>query len=185
MGKSLALNNSGFSSVVALVAIGFIVAASLLLPTQFMPVFKNAQRINDHLSATVFRNVVFTMVSDPIIWQNMISNDPSLVCIKDSTDCYSLIGTPQPLRYLYDPANNLIFDANVATNGFTHAGDPCNTFDSSGNPLCPFRLEMTWQPLCSASPCVNPTLQINVSIRVKSSDSYSIRDNQYAIRVVK
>ncbi|MNS72118.1 hypothetical protein D3C72_1055190 [compost metagenome] len=66
---------------------------------------------------------------------------------------------------VYDLKGNLLFEFSRPDFGFKLDGTPCPKGASfqkepPGNPQCPLRVSVKIQPLCSASLCENPTMQV-------------------------
>lgn len=164
MGKNSArLNNSGVGLVGILVSIGILAISSYLLMTGYQAVFNSKRRVNSQLSVYAIRANLMTVVGSEEGIAQTIAKNPAMQCLNDtSTGCQSYRNTAIPIS-VYDSAGVKLTDfANVSA-GFKPDGTVCTGFSSSGSPQCPFRYNVTWQPLCDpATPasCVRPQSRI-------------------------
>jgi len=91
-----------------------------------------------------------------------ISAGPHFVCLRVSPHCRQG-GHFSPLGFQsYDPYQD-------PEAGLTFFGGLCHSYDESlGNPLCPIRASLQWQPLCLSPSCRTFDLHVQIDVRQKS-----------------
>lgn len=114
---------------------------------------------------------VISSISDDTAWKNTVDHllNVSLDCLKDPvafptiTEAGNCSATSGGKFNLYDRNGSLVVDTLTTTAGFQISGGVCNDFAASGNDHCPFRVELTWAPLCPT--CYDKQIQIDVLVR--------------------
>lgn len=102
-----------------------------------------------------------------------LTGDTSITGTGSNFDCFGVADIP---LVVYSPSGESYYDAREpanATVGFNRDGVICNNFNAaagSGEFNCPFRAEVYWRTLCSASPCYYPGIEVEVRFEMNQSD---------------
>lgn len=92
-------------------------------------------------------------------------------CVLNKTNCSAFAGSPTPVA-IHDVAGTKLTDPSAANAGFDMAGSPCSGFSPAGSPTCPFRYEVTWQPICPvAGSCLNPQEKLVGTLKFEPGNS--------------
>lgn len=128
-------------------------------------------------SLGLIRNNVYNILSSNASWKatvqgnNNVGSGKPFDCIKNNTSCASeggafILYRPDGIEY-YNPAN--------VTSGFGLKGVPCTDFDATnGSATCPFRVDISWAPVCTG-PCLGSTVLVKVNINFVISLTSSIK----------
>ena len=152
---------AGFTIVEFLIGIS---VSSILLAaaaSAFAMFAESAQSVKTNQSLIQFKGQIVREILNPASLMATIadSSNTSMLCLKQGTDCSGV--TKASLR-LNDSHGKLLFDSISASSGLDQNGALCSGFSqASPNGACPYRYELTWKPLCSSTPCINPPIQIS------------------------
>lgn len=125
----------------------------------------------------VGRNNIISVLSQAEVWNQTKLNNSGMDCLKNGTDCTGK-GGPFDI-YAYDGTSVTAYYSPVgnASYGLTKDGVQCTTFvapGSTGNRNCPMRLELTWEPICPATPpCINPNVRVKGTFIVNTPEEGS------------
>ncbi len=151
--------------------------------TLFQPQSNDTTRLNLSLTLSLLTSNITTIVTKLDSWNSLLNHsgagtcNATLSCVKNGTSCAVLLGSttgpetpPQPLPCLYDGNEQVFFNYNVPTNGFTDSGLPCNTYGAAvERSICPIRPQITFQVLnCTPGDCTNKPLRISVAFQTDS-----------------
>jgi hypothetical protein len=133
----------------------------------------------------VIKTNIMSLVKNDGVWRKTIldRSNLSFECLNSAKDCR---GKGGPFR-LISLDGTVFYDGLNGGSGFSAKGLPCSDFSESGNPLCPLRLDLKWEPLCSPSPasCVNPqSVKISGSFRYRARGA-AIKEDRYDFNVVR
>lgn len=143
----------GFTLPEAMFAVG-VSAVSLLAAFALMSQFASFQtQYQRQLSLLEVRNEMMGHLLAPTAWKNTL-NDPTnastFSCLLSFTNCP--VHHPQSFNLLNHFGDSVYAPAYYPNVGFTEKGVQCGGFDPvAGNPDCPFRLELKWEPLCTSA----------------------------------
>ncbi|MEN0057404.1 MAG: hypothetical protein AAGB31_01110 [Bdellovibrio sp.] len=178
--KKNILNRKGVTLIESLVGV-VLILGSIMGALGVLQLVSGGQKKNeDDLDYVAKRNQVISLLIDDTSWGKMVDEDenPEMGCLlkQDATseserDC---TGKTDSLRLL-NIKGELVYDFRSAVVGFSRAGKDCDTYDGTpggGNPVCPYRLDVRWEALCSSSPCINPP------IRFRGTHSFNSPLNQ-------
>ncbi|HEY8278065.1 MAG TPA: fibrinogen-like YCDxxxxGGGW domain-containing protein [Bdellovibrionota bacterium] len=100
-------------------------------------------------------------------WKSTVANgapNATTNCLRDHSPCF-VLGGPVNMK---DGANRFVYDSNPPANGFTIDGHNCAGFTDKGSDNCPFRLDLTWKPVCE-SDCTDPSsILLQAKLRFRS-----------------
>lgn len=119
------------------------------------------------MSARVAQQIVAVKTSfqyllrHPGVWQATLNGNASMACLANGTDCAGQRGAFN----VFDNNGSGIYRPTAQpTIGLNLNGQECTTYvapGTTGNPTCPIRLNLTWEPLCPAiGTCINPMVRI-------------------------
>ncbi len=168
--------SQGFTVVEAMVGMAILMIAFISSLTVFDMV-QNGQNANEaSIGFAAARNQIVSLLIDDTSWSKMIglpgaADNPKLSCllkqgstVLNDRDCF---GQTDPIviynikgqKYTLDGFT--AYDFRSPTLGYTPKGKVCNTYQDPpalGDPACPYHMVVTWTPLCTASPCINPPM---------------------------
>lgn len=115
--------------------------------------FQGAQ--DAQLAARTIRYNLTSHLQNDQAWLNTINDvsNTSLECLRNGVSCPL---TVNPIAHIKNAADANAVDS-ATGQGFNMNGTPCTGYVSGGNPECPFRVEVSWQPTCTGA-CVNPPM---------------------------
>lgn len=130
------------------------------------------------------RQSILATLADDASWDQMISNNPGMACLKNGTSCQAG-GTPiTNQRFsLYDFNGIKVGDGDDPLSGYRANGSRCRAADNSGDDECPIHFDTYWSAVCPPGPCINPDVSISVRMRytpkppvtqIFNADSYSV-----------
>lgn len=129
--------------------------------------FQGAQ--DAQLAARTIRYNITNHIQNDEAWTKTAddANNTSLECLRNHATCPK---SPSPIARLKNAAGDDVVSSETGK-GFNMNGAPCTTYASSGSPECPFRVEITWEPICSgAGPCPSSSM-VRLSFKVLYSTS--------------
>lgn len=129
--------------------------------------FQGAQ--DAQLAARTIRYNITNHIQNDDAWIKTAedTNNVNLECLRNHTPCPK---SSSSISRLKNGAGEDV--VNSATGkGFGLNADPCDNYVSSGNPECPFRVEITWIPICAgAGPCPSSSM-VHLSVKILYSTS--------------
>lgn len=157
-------SQAGFS----LIEVVITTAISAVVLMGLFNVLLDTQRVDSVLQsmgqkADLRVRIMSEFLNDKSIQNTMAdAYNSSLACLTSAaTPCPPAGG---PLRFR-DASNGLITDPENPSRGFTRDGAVCNSFDAThGDPMCPFRLEVTWIAICSVATCAEPQFKLQARV---------------------
>ncbi len=176
--KSYKLSTAlGFSLVEAIV---YVALGSMALTTAFSVLkisSEMSKSANSFVKISDIRSTLLNNLKSDTAFTNSISapaNAGVFACLNNKTDCHGQGGAFN----IYDAQGNQVSRVSTpgSSEGFNKDGVPCTGFDlASGNDSCPYRFVATWAPGCpSAGSCLNPVVQIKVTLDVAPKDTSQI-----------
>ncbi|MEZ0392871.1 MAG: type II secretion system protein, partial [Pseudobdellovibrionaceae bacterium] len=159
------MNSKGYTLVEALLTAMVLLATTLAA----LDIIKNQRRIQSQYQTLnnflVVQNNILNLIasSSSFVQTLQAASNPGFSCFlkQDSLTAGDRTCTVGPqLLNLYNAKGTLIHDFQNPATGFTLQGFPCSSYSASGNPLCPFRLTLTWTPVCPGGACENPPIEI-------------------------
>jgi prepilin-type N-terminal cleavage/methylation domain-containing protein len=110
-----------------------------------------------------FRGNLVAFLRSDTAWLNTVG-DPSngnLACLRAGTSCTGATGSFR----VWTPANpaTVFYDPTAAATGVSPEGAVCQTFNpasGSGRDECPWRIDLTWLPVCTNAACTLPQVRI-------------------------
>ncbi|MCH2533797.1 MAG: hypothetical protein MK008_05085 [Bdellovibrionales bacterium] len=177
-------NNYGFNLVQLLIATSVFTIVSLGVMNLILYYTKMEQQqrlLSGIISAryTIIsylqheRGWAFTMTApennEPVS-ADCLTSDTSITGTGSNFDCF---GVADVELVVYSPSGDAYYDPDNASLGFNRDGAICDTYDStagSGDFNCPFRAEVYWRTLCTASPCYYPGIEVEVRFEMNQSD---------------
>lgn len=181
MTRTMKTNQSGFSLIEVVVALG-VVSVTMLAFASF------SSLSTDYTSKVRSRNDLFQVKSDILrtvgsqqAWFKMISqagtdmnNDgtlvnPDLVCVKEGTVCAP--GNHE--LTLLNQEGAVFLDSTKATTGYTREGVPCQSYgQGASGGTCSSQYKVSWSPVCPpAGPCVRPQILVHLSFTTTDTSS--------------
>lgn len=118
-------------------------------------------------TAREIRQNVVTMLENEAAWLITASkpSNRTFSCLREAKNCHD--GAPEDLPGLayavHDATGAVYYDGLDPKLGYSLNGAACRTFPSKA---CPFRMELTWRPICQPAPMFCLPSQIELSGRV-------------------
>ena len=131
---------------------------------------------NVHNSMKVIKQNLYLHMDDPVGWQFTIDENAAnypgsnLALVKNHLSLTGLDGTKSVVYLVKDVANNdYLTDLDKPTQGIGLDGKSCTTYDDvNGNPGCPIKVDIKWQPTCGAIPgCIDPPYIVEVKFKYR------------------
>ncbi|MEK7801859.1 MAG: hypothetical protein AAB276_05335, partial [Pseudomonadota bacterium] len=106
-------------------------------------------------------------------WQYTIAKNSSLGCIENHTDCSSYDEKKTKIFQIQNVADSpYLTNLGADTRGIGLDGNGCDYYNAiNGNPKCPIKVDITWMPKCTDSPCIDPAYQVEVIFSYSVSGS--------------
>jgi prepilin-type N-terminal cleavage/methylation domain-containing protein len=156
----------GFTLIEALVSI-VILGISIVLSLSILNIIQlMAYKSVHYTNYSIARSDVLSLLWDDQTWLAVVNGakNPNMACwknqdsiVENNRDCIGKSGT----LAIYDIKGNLLYDFSNTSLGFNNKGKPCTTYSTiTPDPECPMRLNLQWEAVCSASPCINPLIRV-------------------------
>lgn len=172
-GLSRALRNqAGLTLLEAVLGLG--ISAVTIFATLFLfdAITGDRSRIAQRFIFITVRNELLSLSIDDLAWAKTAGapENASMGCLvqQNSTDLTSrsCSGKSGGVVILNRKAE-IVYDRRNASTGTSIRGGTCETFSmSAGDPACPLRSEMTWEPICDGVNCVNPSIRLTARHRL-------------------
>jgi len=201
--------NSGFSLVEALVAVGImgVLIATIVSVMTYLEKTKSQSSLTPTLIS--MQNNIQSLLINDVAWDKTLAVPANmattLACLPNSTNCAHTAKPPAPnpltnAYYLAAPFIDMpvlaetngtsYIDNTTATSGFNANGSRCTTFDgTNGNDICPIRWELRVALICPdlAGPCNNPAVEIFGILRFSPSAGSTrfpiVNESKYRVSV--
>lgn len=112
--------------------------------------------INKSYSLLQVREQIISSLNADDSFSKIVNANADMNCLKTRTDCSAKKNAAWKISVISSDAQ-VLTDPSNPSQGFTMDGRVCTGFDPGvGNPQCPFRFEVTWEPICQAGLCANP-----------------------------
>lgn len=159
----------GFTLVEVLISIGITVTSASAVIALVLYAYKQSRSGTIHETLLRKRQEITQSILNNSAWSATLSasSNTNLSCVSSETDCSGITG---PID-IYDPTGTLLINTMSSTAGFTENNSPCSEFSNSGNALCPIRIEVQWQALCTNPGCAQPMAKISILFRYLSDSS--------------
>lgn len=174
-------NSRGFSLPEMLVYIGIasivmLVGASILILSSRLK-----SQVNTYVGIAEAMNQVQAMLKDDNVFKETATNpsNATFSCLTailtnakgQATDCAGK-GGGFTLFNVRDPSTptvpglwvKTVARPTVPTDGISMNGAYCSTYGQAPQIRCPFRINLSWKALCSATPCLNPVVQVSAAL---------------------
>jgi type II secretory pathway pseudopilin PulG len=200
-------DSRGMSIAEVLVSLAMVGILAMALASLIQTMSKTQNQNNIVNTIESIRTSIQRSITDGVSWGNTVTNagNPALTCIRNATACNvttviasnatdaqilaaaGIINIP----LLQDGSDNTIVDNTAATQGFTSAGAPCNTWSAAGNDACPIRFDIRAVLTCAPGllTCRNPMVEVFGILRyspLPTNPFRSIINNQrYRVRVAR
>lgn len=177
---------TGFSLVEVLVALGLLSVATMITMLYVSQVQSGQDTAKKSMKETLLtmRRDIQQHIKNNEAWAFMV-NDPEnapMSCLS-AGNCAD--DTPHAFRVL-NAANEVVYDPLTPTHGFTLDGANCNEFNPDGaSDTCPIRLDLTWQPLCTAGACGQVRINGVWSTRGNPAALMSIDLSSYNFSIIR
>jgi type II secretory pathway pseudopilin PulG len=168
-------NKNGFSLVEMLVYVGIasivmLVGASILILSN-----KLKSNVSTYVGVAEIMNQIQAVLKEDAAFEKTMSmgdNSSVFSCVTSiqnsavgaATSCYGKGGG----FTLYNSGGTRIQEVarpSFASDGIDMNGRYCSSFSAtSGNIRCPFRINLTWSPVCADTACTNPVIRISAAL---------------------
>jgi type II secretory pathway pseudopilin PulG len=148
-----------------MIAIAIIAISALALITSLLSARRDLNHVQINTTMNLVRMQILSHMKNDSAWKATVDDttNSSLNCIRTNTSC--AVATTRPFK-LNDSSGSLIYDSTLPSSGFGMNGVSCSTYnDLLGSDNCPIRVDLSWEPECTA-PCVANGL-VRVSARIK------------------
>lgn len=183
----------GFNLINILVAAG--VAIALIAGTKLWFSYREHETVMKAMlrQSKQIRERIENLMNNDDAWRATMmasENQADMACLRRHDPCPHKAS----VLSLRDNANRLAFDPHTVANGISAEGNLCGSFSEAGNDGCPFRLDLTWEPNCSAA-CADPdavvlrghlkfrpgSMAAFSSVRIPDQDFSVMRDTHPAV----
>ena len=178
-------NNRGISILELLLASGISVIVIAVASVPIINQIKMQKKVESFYWLSQTRaEIVASLKKKSVLDAAILSNlNPSLDCLRpkvtgstNSSNCKDQGGN---VYQLLSQAGAVLIGNTSATAGFTEGGKVCNTY-SATSVDCPFRFELTWQPICPAvGTCFNPDISFRGTVEVADKFKAQVNPDHY------
>jgi hypothetical protein len=178
--RSRLTSRSGFSLTEIVVATGvvmFVILGIVAIESNLSRTLSKARSL-DWLHQV--RTETWRTVKNNAAWANTLvapENASTLSCVINKTPCNGAGGLlalktqdNSTLAFLFGPDT-------PPGRGLTMAGEKCDTFDPAGNPACPFRFQVRWDPVCIDPTCRQYHVQVSMEGAFEDNDTTGMNIN--------
>lgn len=154
----------GYTFIEILISMTILTIAFYFLSSSFNNVNVAVQRNDYNAAVNGLKTTFSNMIADREAWNQTLTKNASLSCWNSTSGC-ATAGSKSFTPYSSDGSLYQGYNALVATNGFSLAGEFCNTFNAARpNAACPIHINFVWTPVCSATgPCLKPEANVAVN----------------------
>jgi len=182
-------SNRGLTLVELLVSVSLVSILALGAAVLGSQVVKFSSQISSVDAAQTIRERALEIINSEQGWNRTISNAANAAvfnCLVLGTDCSAAPGG----QFSIVDSGGLWTDHTNGNWGFDASGLPCTSYNSAaGNDACPFRLNVSWMPICAGAPCTNPEIRIvgnlEFSPATKDGQGAKINKDRFALDFVR
>lgn len=106
-------------------------------------------------------------LKNPAAWRQTVAQNASFGCATLTPGCNVAStngGYYNFVVYGIKTTDKVTYDANDATTRLSIQGGACASGTANPSSQCPLKYLASWKPLCQSYPCLNPTLDIKISL---------------------
>ncbi len=160
-------NQKGFSLVEVMVSVGMMTIAGLSIMGLSQLANQDSLQLRATRVALTARAQIEAALKNPASWRQSVAQNTSFACVNTSPGCNlsgSNAGYYDFVLYGTGAGEKVTFDSTDTTTRYSIQGGACPAGTASPDPQCPIKFMARWKPLCQTYPCLNPTLDIKVSL---------------------
>ncbi len=167
----------GFTIIEALIGLVLIGVSFDVLMTLYQQNVRQGVQGDTIAKVTLVQNNLASMLNSPVVWQNVLAQSSSLVCVRNQSDCRDQGGSASGKIAIYDSNGSLFYNSATASAGFDFSFNACMGFPSS---TCPMHANIYWQPICPpvGQTCSNPLIEIHSDVVVNYPGMEIVVSNQ-------
>lgn len=170
--KRRIVNNHGLTLLEVLVAVSIVMTTIVLSFGVIASINKQSKHSEVVAQILVFRNNIVNTLRNKNVWASIVKNNPSMICIKDFSDCRGEGGLTSGEFNIYLENDVLSYSSASATQGFDLNGKVCEDFvgtGATGNIQCPIKLKLYWFPVCHPTEnCIKPAIRVRGEFTVNT-----------------
>ncbi len=161
------INKNGFSLVEVMVATGMLSLAGLSMMALAQLTNQDSLQLRATRVAFAARAQIEAALKNPASWRSTVAQNTSFTCVSTSPGCNlssSNNGYYDFVLYGIGAKEKVTFDSTDPTTRYSIRGGACPAGTANPDSSCPIKFIARWKPLCQIYPCLNPTLDIKVSL---------------------
>ena len=160
-------NQKGFSLVEVMVATGMLTIAGMSMMALSQLANQDSLQLRATRVALTARAQIEAALKNPASWRQSVAQNTSFACVNTPPGCNlsgSNAGYYDFVLYGIGPGEKVTFDSTDTTTRYSIQGGACPAGTANPDPQCPIKFMARWKPLCQTYPCLNPTLDIKISL---------------------
>ena len=187
------MNRKGASLIEALITMFMITAVIFASLSLFKDPIATQNQVDIQMNYLIARQNILNILRSPPAWnQTMLHSTNAAIfnCFlnqNSTTDANRDCPLGSFNMNLYDVKGNPIYLSQDATTGFAPDGTICATPyvapPAPPNPQCYVRLNLTASPICAASPCENPQLEVVGNFEIHNTTEHPFNVNLLNFRL--
>ncbi len=159
------MNKKGFSLVEIMVATSMLTLAGAAMVGISQLSNQDSLQLRATRVVLTARSQIEAALKNPASWRQTVAQNASFACV--TTGCSLALADGGYYNFVLFGSNigeKVTYDASDLTTRHSIRGGPCPSATAAGDSLCPIKYVARWKPLCEIYPCLNPTLDIKVSL---------------------
>ncbi len=167
---SIYKSSSGFSLVEIIITTALISTGGIAITGLWQLSQQDSLQLSLTRVIVTARAQIEAAFKNPAAWQKTLMSNSNMSCLTSGSGC-SLNTDPGSDGFykfiLYNADSQKIsYDDTDATTRYARDGGFCLSGIPSPSKECPIQYSAQWKPLCNTYPCINPTMDIKVSLKL-------------------
>lgn len=183
---------AGMSLIEVILGAAILALTAVSIP-QLMKLMSHSSAQSQAIRVSVTeRTKIEAYLKNHAAWTQTLQKNPSFACGTTNTGCSANVtnnGFYDFVLYSEQANEKLTYDPGDPMTRMTLQGNRCPAGVTDPSERCPIRFQASWKPICASYPCINPTLQINVTLSTtygpNPDDVIPINAAKYSYSVVR
>ncbi|MBL7543226.1 MAG: prepilin-type N-terminal cleavage/methylation domain-containing protein [Bdellovibrionaceae bacterium] len=157
----------GFSLIEVMIATAMLSIAGLSMVGLLQLANQDSLQLRATRVALTARVQIEAALKNPASWRQTVAQNTSFACVNTPPGCSLGVvngGYHNFVLYGIGVGEKVTFDASDTTTRYNIQGGACPTGTPNPDPQCPIKFMARWKPLCQTYPCLNPTLDVKISL---------------------
>lgn len=160
----MSLNQKGFSFVEVMIATAMMTIAGIAVVSLSQLANQDSLQLRATRVVMTARSEIEAALKNPVSWQQTLAQNSSFKCASTGCNVAPGGGYYDFVVYGTQPGTKVSYDPTDGTSRYSIQGGACPAGADSSDSRCPLKYVARWKPICQTYPCINPTLDIQISL---------------------